>query len=536
MSNDAHHCSAPEPGGRGLAEAMRRAPADAGLSPEQISYINAHGTGTEANDKAECKALRKVFGDRAANIPLSSTKSMVGHCLGAAGAVEAVASIVCAEAGVLPPTANFAEPRDGCAVDCVPQAGRKWKAPRCFSSNNSAFGGHNASLALAVPSVRFRIPNLKSQIPAEPLVPAVTDENTEPIFITACGVVSAAGIGMEALVNARREPADRLWGRFQLPGLPSLSAGMVDEAAVEAFDRRLNLRLDGPFEQMGDGGGAAGDSRGEISRKTGGARGTGIVSEPRPPGRRGRSRNFSRRFSSNNHQVTQLSAFPYIVPSSVAGNVCRALMLSGHNLTLSPGPAEACPAWNQPSPRCAAAMPGAILCGAVDEFSERILADSFSAGLISGEDASARRRRGDVHAGNRARTPRRAGRDRWRKFAACAGVTKRFPQPAGRRCHCRVETGRNGRDDDRRCMFQRAADDLNQLHSAWPNSVVRTAAVTGCLEGSQPLLDLAVALRAPELKAGGFVTVAGGSVTNSLACAAVDSEFDSPANRKNSAG
>ena len=86
MSNDAYHCSAPEPAGRGLAEAMKRALQDAGLSPDQITYINAHGTGTEANDKAECKALRKVFGDRAAKVPVSSTKSMVGHCLGAAGA------------------------------------------------------------------------------------------------------------------------------------------------------------------------------------------------------------------------------------------------------------------------------------------------------------------------------------------------------------------------------------------------------------------------------------------------------------------
>jgi len=197
MSNDAHHCSAPEPGGRGLTEAMRRALADAGLSPEQISYINAHGTGTEANDKAECKAIRKVFGERAATVPVSSTKSMVGHCLGAAGAVEAIASIVCAGAGVLPPTANFTGPRDGCAVDCVPDAGRKWPAPWIFLSNNSAFGGHNTSLALAA-----GISNLKSQISNS--VPDAGRRTQEPIFITACGIVSAAGIGLDALENAWR--------------------------------------------------------------------------------------------------------------------------------------------------------------------------------------------------------------------------------------------------------------------------------------------------------------------------------------------
>ena len=195
MSNDAFHCSAPEPAGRGLATAMQRALADAGLAPEQISYINAHGTGTEANDKAEAKAVRKVFGAQAERMPISSTKSMVGHCLGAAGAVEAIAGIVCAAAGVLPPTANFTEPREGCALDCVPEAGRDWPSPQVFLSNNSAFGGHNASVVLAVSPDPDHVGPIRISVP-DPQIPGLS----EPIYITACGVGFLAGIGMEALV------------------------------------------------------------------------------------------------------------------------------------------------------------------------------------------------------------------------------------------------------------------------------------------------------------------------------------------------
>ena len=241
MSNDAFHCSAPEPAGRGLATAMQRALADAGLSPEQISYINAHGTGTEANDKAEAKAVRKVFGAQAERTPISSTKSMVGHCLGAAGAVEAIAGIVCAKSGVLPPTANFTGPREGCALDCVPEAGRAWPAPQVFLSNNSAFGGHNASAVFSVssnPDHGRADPALRDQ-DARQRVP--TSDESEPIYITACGVVSAAGIGVEALDRVQRNGKSVL-RPVTIPGLPPMLAGMVDEKGVETFDRRLDLR------------------------------------------------------------------------------------------------------------------------------------------------------------------------------------------------------------------------------------------------------------------------------------------------------
>jgi 3-oxoacyl-[acyl-carrier-protein] synthase II len=487
MSNDAYHCSAPEPAGRGLAEAMKRALQDAGLSPEQISYINAHGTGTEANDKAECKALRKVFGDRAGKIPVSSTKSMVGHCLGAAGAVEAAASIVCAEAGVMPPTANFAGPREGCAVDCVPQAGRKWEGPQVFLSNNSAFGGHNASLALAVPGSQTH-PQSASRKP----------QATSPICITACGVISAAGIGIEALVNAHRAGRSAL-RPVSFPGLPALSAGMVDEAAVEGFDRRLNLRLMDRSSKWATVAARLAIREAKFSEKPAALAELGLFLNL-SAGPSWAESEFLTSFLSNNHQVTQLSAFPYIVPSSVAGNVCRALMLSGHNLTLSPGPGGGLSGLEPAIAALRCGHAGAILCGAVDELSERILADNFSAGLLSGENALPP---GEGAVMLLLETMRHANARGARPLAEICGIASATGERSAEDAldaalkQAGLERGAVGA-----VCFNGPANILERLHPSWPARVVRTAPVTGCLECSQPLLDLAAMLRASGLPPG----------------------------------
>ncbi len=144
MSSDATHITLPAP--EGAARAMRKAIADAGLAPEQIGYINAHGTATEANDRTETAAIRLVFGDRADRLAVSSTKSMHGHTLGAAGAVEAIASILALGHGLLPPTANFTRPDPNCDLDVIPNAARPQQVEACLS-NSFAFGGLNAVLA-----------------------------------------------------------------------------------------------------------------------------------------------------------------------------------------------------------------------------------------------------------------------------------------------------------------------------------------------------------------------------------------------------
>lgn len=144
MSADAGHIT--QPVAKGPARAMRLALRDANLSPEQIGYINAHGTATEANDRIETTAIRDTFGAHADKLAVSSTKSMHGHALGAAGALEAVASILSLKHGILPPTANFLTADPACDLDIIPNQARAATVEACLS-NSFAFGGLNATLA-----------------------------------------------------------------------------------------------------------------------------------------------------------------------------------------------------------------------------------------------------------------------------------------------------------------------------------------------------------------------------------------------------
>ena len=141
---DAGHIT--QPTASGPARAMQQALEDAGLLPEQIGYINAHGTATEVNDRTETQAIRAVFGAHADRLPISSTKSMHGHTLGAAGALEAVATILALQKGALPPTANYNRPDPACDLDVVPNAAREGSVEAALS-NSFAFGGLNAVLA-----------------------------------------------------------------------------------------------------------------------------------------------------------------------------------------------------------------------------------------------------------------------------------------------------------------------------------------------------------------------------------------------------
>ncbi len=143
---DAHHITSPSPGGIGGAEAIRLALQDGKLNPESVDYINAHGTSTPANDKNETSAIKTVFGDRANQIPVSSTKSMTGHLLGGSGGIEAVACVLSLKHGVIPPTINYSNPDSDCDLDYVPNIARDHKA-KLILSNSFGFGGHNVCLA-----------------------------------------------------------------------------------------------------------------------------------------------------------------------------------------------------------------------------------------------------------------------------------------------------------------------------------------------------------------------------------------------------
>ncbi len=144
-TNDAYHMVAPCADGDGAARCMRLALQDAGIPPEEVDYINAHGTSTPLNDVAETIAIKKVFGEHAYRIPISSTKSMIGHCFGAAGAVESVACVKTIETGWIHPTINYEYPDPQCDLDYVPNKARRADV-RVVLKNSFAFGGHNACL------------------------------------------------------------------------------------------------------------------------------------------------------------------------------------------------------------------------------------------------------------------------------------------------------------------------------------------------------------------------------------------------------
>jgi 3-oxoacyl-[acyl-carrier-protein] synthase II len=143
---DAHHITAPEPEGLGAMGAMAAALEDAGESPDAVDYINAHGTSTELNDAAETRAIRKALGDHAQRVAVSSTKSMTGHMLGAAGAVEASVISLAISRGVIPPTINYRTPDPECDLDYVPNESRPADV-RFALSNSFGFGGQNAVIA-----------------------------------------------------------------------------------------------------------------------------------------------------------------------------------------------------------------------------------------------------------------------------------------------------------------------------------------------------------------------------------------------------
>ncbi len=186
LSADAHHATAPDPTGRGGVSAMRRALADAGLSIDDVDYVNGHGTGTPANDAMEKKVMRAVFGERAAAVPTSSIKSFVGHTLGAAGAVEAVASVLALRNSTAPPTIGFDD--DAIAestLDFVPNTARPMPM-NVVVSNNYAFGGNNVSLVLRTPGEAREY----------------TDLPEREVVVTGLGPVTGIGTGIAEVAEA----------------------------------------------------------------------------------------------------------------------------------------------------------------------------------------------------------------------------------------------------------------------------------------------------------------------------------------------
>ncbi|MEJ2047832.1 MAG: beta-ketoacyl synthase N-terminal-like domain-containing protein, partial [Dehalococcoidia bacterium] len=145
VSSDAHHITQPPETGAGMAQAMRMALNKAGLEPGDIDYVNAHGTSTPLNDRIETRAIKAVFGEHAPKVPVSSSKSMMGHLIGAGGAVEAAVCVLVIQKGIIPPTINLSHPDPECDLDYVPNVARRAKVHTALS-NSFGFGGHNSVL------------------------------------------------------------------------------------------------------------------------------------------------------------------------------------------------------------------------------------------------------------------------------------------------------------------------------------------------------------------------------------------------------
>lgn len=379
LSNDAYHPTAPDPSARGQLAAMRAALRDAGIEPERIDYVNAHGTGTRANDPAEVRAVAKLLGERAARVPVSSTKSMIGHCLGGAGALEAAATVLGARAGIVPPTAGFDGPREGCDVDCVPEPGRPWQG-RLALSNSFGFAGNNACLVVDV------------QPEIEEPASALPETGAGRAAITGIGLVTALGLGLDPLEGGRSGLA--AVERF-VPPEPGFHAGLVPEIDHRAVDRRLDLRgLDlcscytalsvrTAMEQAG------------VRPRPAAAETTGLVVGLATGPGQGENDHLHATFESG-FELPSVGAFPYVVPNEVAGNVARLLMLKGHSTVLASGAGAGLAAAVSSVIAVEQGRCPAILAAAADELTARSAADGHKLGLwgpgtdvVPGEGAAA---------------------------------------------------------------------------------------------------------------------------------------------------
>ncbi|MCT9110143.1 beta-ketoacyl synthase N-terminal-like domain-containing protein [Streptomyces mirabilis] len=225
LSADGYHATAPHPEGEGAARAIRGALKAAGITPGDVGYINGHGTGTPKNDSAESNAVRAAFGEAAQKTALSSSKSMIGHLLGAAGAVEAIVTVKALVEQIAPPTANFTGTDPKCGLDAVPDTGREL-AMNAALSNNFAFAGANACVAFGWPSGR------RFTVPAPPAA--------EKVVITGGAALTPAGDGLKALWEAWRQ--GRRLGTDE-DGLRVARAVFDPAAHIGARDRRRMDRL-----------------------------------------------------------------------------------------------------------------------------------------------------------------------------------------------------------------------------------------------------------------------------------------------------
>jgi len=368
LTSDAYHPTSPDPKGEQPYRAMLGALQDAGLGVEDLGYINAHGTGTEANDLAETRAVRRLLGER--EVPVSSTKSFLGHCLGAAGALEATASLLCMREGKVPPTLAFTEPRPGCTLDCVPNHARDLEYS-VFVSNSFAFGGNNAALAVGRLDPGREVPALPAG---------------RRVVITGQGAVTPFGAGAAALAAAAREGRCAIdhAARFDTSSCSSHRVGLVPELEWRKLAPRVDLREMHPISRYAtlacqEALQTAGLRPGPRTGKDTGLM-LGVLVGPNE------ETLMSSVWGSEDHRA-DIGSFSVIVANSVNGRVARALYLKGYNTMLSTGHQAGLAAVLGAVKAIGAGHTDAVIAGGTDEVFGRYFANYDAVGYLPADDA-----------------------------------------------------------------------------------------------------------------------------------------------------
>ena len=318
LSCDAYHPTAPDPRGDGVYKTLTFALADSGLTIADIGCVNAHGTGTEANDRAESRGIAKFFGQTP--VPVTSTKSFFGHCMGTTGMLEATCNLLAMNAGFIPPTLNFSAPRPGCSLDYVPNASRE-KIYSAFISANYAFGGNNAAVVIT----KWDKPTSKPR------------PSQGRVVLTGFGMVSALGLGVEATLDALRKGTIGLSTveRLGLPPLRSKKAGLVPSFKPLDIDRRCDFTGMNTISKFATAASRLALDRARLRVGPKNADSVGICMGVcnGPP----ESDHMNSVFASDTF-APDINNFSSITANSTAGGVSNALCLKGVNMTLANGP------------------------------------------------------------------------------------------------------------------------------------------------------------------------------------------------------
>ena len=365
LSADAYHPTAPDLGGGGPSRAMNTALELAGIDKERVSYVNGHGTGTTANDKAERAAFKSVFGDKISDIPLSSIKGAIGHCLGAAGAEECVVSIMALNNGLLPPTVNFHSEKES-PINLVPNQAQRQEC-EVILSNSFAFGGNNCCLAIGKENVKRNPPKIKD----------------EKIVITGMGCCGVGGANIEELFKTFKERTNH-FKEYSLEGTTFHQVGEMPEVNWrKTIPPKVIRRIDDVTKlAMTAGKQALMDSKLSVTRNN--TERVGIIYAT-GTGPLATIVKIDQSIVEKGIGSISLSDFPNSVINAAPGNFSIANMLKGPISTLSCGNASFLIAFDYANELLKKGMADAILVISADECNDPLLVGNDKVGLLSKE-------------------------------------------------------------------------------------------------------------------------------------------------------